>query len=513
MKSLKAILTLSALIVIFTGAAFSGRKGDPMKDHTRSPAVAGQFYPDDPAKLRSMIENMLSNASSKKVKGRIRAIVAPHAGYVYSGHVAAEAYSLLGPRYAGTVIVISPCHVDHFPYASIFTGSSYTTPLGNIEINEELSEMIASKTEAVRRDDRGHTSRAGGRGEHSLEVQLPFLQVVIGEFRLVPIVMGDQSTALIESLGKAIGESIKGEDVLIVASTDLSHFHPADHANILDEAFIKALMEFDHESVIASIVSDRSEACGAGPVAAAIIASKTAGADRCEIVNYANSGDISGDYSSVVGYLSALFIDDTSIKESSSDIRAASSNEDDISREDRLFLLRYARRVIEDRLSGKETDDDIPDSRVLGEKRGGFVTLKKRGQLRGCIGYIEAIKPLAETVAEMAASAAFNDTRFNPVSKEELDDIAIEISVLSPVRKIDDPSIIVVGKHGIIITRGRNRGLLLPQVATEWKWDRETFLSQTCVKAGLDPDAWKLEGTLIEIFSAEIFSEEELGLR
>lgn len=506
-------------ILDLTDATFGSMKGDSMKDHTRMPSVAGQFYPKDPSVLRSTIEEMLSAPSNKRITGRIKALLAPHAGYIYSGEVAAAAYRLLEPGNYKTVIVISPCHVEHFRYASIFSGRSYLTPLGEIPVDRELAEKIASFGSMVKLDDAGHISAPGRRGEHSLEVQLPFLQVVLGDFKLVPIVMGDQSDDIIESLGGAIGQAVKGEDVLIVASTDLSHFHPRDNAKRLDDIFIQALKKFDHEDLAGILASGKTEACGGGPVATAILASRSAGADRCEVIEYADSGDKSGDYSSVVGYLSAVFIDDDgkkirSEKNSGTGVeKKDSGKESDLTREDKLFLLKYARQVIENRLNGKETVVELPPSAVLGEKRGGFVTLKINNQLRGCIGYIEAIKPLADTVAEMAESAAFNDYRFRPVVQGELDDIAIEISVLSPVRKAQKISKIIVGRHGIIITRGRNRGLLLPQVATEWNWDRETFLSQTCVKAGLDQDAWKKEGTVIEIFSAEIFSEKEMGLR
>jgi len=147
------------------------------------------------------------------------------------------------------------------------------------------------------------------------------------------------------------------------------------------------------------------------------------------------------------------------------------------------------------------------------EPRGAFVTLKKAGQLRGCIGYIEAVKPLAATIEEMAKAAAFSDWRFNPVRTEEIPDIEIEISVLSPLSEVRDPSTVVVGTHGLIVSRGSNRGVLLPQVPTEWGWDRETFLAQTCAKAGLPESAWKEKGTKIESFTADVFSERELGLR
>ena len=182
-------------------------------------------------------------------------------------------------------------------------------------------------------------------------------------------------------------------------------------------------------------------------------------------------------------------------------------------KEDKIFLLKLARNVISAECRGEHYRIPPYTSKVFDEPRGAFVTLHKHGQLRGCIGYIEPIKPLVETIVEMAKAAAFNDWRFPPVKAEEVPELDIEISILSPIKEIKDTNEIVVGKHGIIITRGMHRGLLLPQVATEWGWDREKFLEQTCLKAGLPTDAWKEKGTKIEIFSAEIFNEKELGLK
>jgi AmmeMemoRadiSam system protein A len=233
---------------------------------------------------------------------------------------------------------------------------------------------------------------------------------------------------------------------------------------------------------------------------------------------------VTGDTSNVVGYVSAAMLDTDAGEEAPGNDARSKRNDRNpgqtdpiegtgLSEGDKTFLLGLARRVIEAECSGDPVAVETPPSTIMQEKRGGFVTLKKNGQLRGCIGYIEAVKPLVTTIEEMARAAAFRDWRFKPVTADEIDELEIEISILSPIQAIDDPSIIEVGKHGIIITRGTNRGLLLPQVATEWKWDREQFLEQTCAKAGLPADAWKREGTLIEIFSAEIFSERELGIR
>ncbi|NOX38444.1 MAG: AmmeMemoRadiSam system protein A [Calditrichaeota bacterium] len=179
---------------------------------------------------------------------------------------------------------------------------------------------------------------------------------------------------------------------------------------------------------------------------------------------------------------------------------------------EKRYLLRLAREAIAAALRKADFTPPEPPSPKLKEHLGVFVTLHEGGQLRGCIGLVEGIKPLHQAVAEMAVAAAFQDPRFNPLQPEELDKIDIEISVLSPLKKIERIEEIQVGTHGLFIKKGYNRGLLLPQVATEWGWDREVFLSQTCLKAGLPGDCWQDAETEIYIFSAEIFSEQELGL-
>ncbi|MCU0639323.1 MAG: AmmeMemoRadiSam system protein B [Candidatus Krumholzibacteria bacterium] len=490
-----------------------------MENQVRRPAVAGQFYEGDPARLRSEIESMFERFRAPAPEGSIVAIVSPHAGYVYSGGVASTAFGLLKRGQFETVVVISPCHVDYFPFSSVYGGDAYSTPLGQIGIDGPLSEQIASGGGLVRISDRGHLAGRGSRGEHSLEVQLPFLQVALGDFRLVAIVMGDQSLPAVEALGKALGTALRGRSVLIVASTDLSHFHDGASARRLDSAFIRGLENFDPDGIMASLSEKDSEACGGGPTAAALIAARLLGAASCRVMKYASSGDVTGDMSSVVGYVSAVVLKPAgkgagkAVAGKTEKSSAPGGDDDGLSDGERIFLLRYARKVLEASFKGGEPEIDIPDSPVLGEKRGGFVTLKKKGMLRGCIGYIEAVLPLVETIAEMAESAAFRDPRFPELGERELAEVTIEISVLSPIREIEDPSEVIVGKHGLIISRDGRRGLLLPQVATEWKWDRETFLSQTCVKAGLDHGAWKRKGTKIEVFTADVFSESDMGLR
>jgi len=496
----------AALLLAWPGMADAGVKGIDMERSIRRPAVAGQFYTSDADALRREIESYLEAASPPAVTGSITALIAPHAGYVYSGAVAAEGYSLLEKGQYETVVIISPCHVEYFGFASIYDGDAYETPLGIVEVDRELAADIASRSDAVRIAPEGHRIGRGGRGEHSLEVQIPFLQVALGDFRIVPIVMGDQSPAVIDGLGAALAGALDGRSALIVASTDLSHFHDDGEARRLDGEFIENLESFDETGLKSDLGSGATEACGGGPAAAAMIASKGLGAAGCTVLKYANSGDVSGDRSSVVGYVSAV------MTRGAADAEGHGSTGSDVSRETRIFLLRFARSVIMEKLGMETEEPDRPDDPVLGEKRGGFVTLKISGRLRGCIGYIEAVKPLLETVREMALSAAFNDYRFEPVTRDEVERLAVEISVLSPVREAE-ASEIEVGRHGVIITGNGRRGLLLPQVAVEYGWDRDTFLDQTCVKAGLPPGSWREKGTTIEVFSAEIFSEDEMGLR
>ena len=531
MKTASVVLLAS----LVAGAAGARKDGNAMDRTVRTPAVAGQFYTDDPKALRAEIAGYLDAASLKPRDGEVVALVSPHAGYMYSGQVAAYAYRLVrGARY-DAVVVISPCHVEYFPYAAVYPGTAYRTPLGEISVDGALAKLIASKSDLVKLDMKGHEVRPMQRAEHSLEVQLPFLQVALGEFALIPIVMGDQSPRVIEALGEALGEALAGRRALIVASTDLSHFHGDREARTLDGAFQKSLAAFDPGALIAELSRKGTEACGGGPTAAAMIAAKKLGADRCEVLKYANSGDVTGDRQSVVGYVSAAMFrpagaggtKDKAAGESkpgasqSGGAKGAAASggaksavaSADLSRADKAYLLSLARAVISDELGVDARRPPASPSLILREKRGAFVTLHKHGKLRGCIGYIEAVKPLVETIEEMAKAAAFSDWRFTPVTASEVPQLEIEISVLSPITPVADPASIVVGTHGLIVTRGSNRGLLLPQVPTEWGWDRETFLAQTCVKAGLPENAWKEKGTTIECFSADVFSEKELGLR
>ncbi|MGM0485097.1 MAG: AmmeMemoRadiSam system protein B [Candidatus Krumholzibacteriota bacterium] len=488
-----------------------------MDNKIRKPAFAGSFYPGDPVELRSAIEDYLERAEPEKIDGKVLAIVSPHAGYRYSGPTAGFGYKLISGKQYEKVVVIAPSHRESFSFCSIFDGDYYSTPLGKVEVDTDLADRIASGSDRVRISSSGHGSSVPQFSEHSLEVQIPFLQSVLEDFKLVPIVMGGQDLENIDELAGALAEALKGTRFLIVASTDLSHFHSAGEAERLDRVFINHLSEFDFDSLSNAIYSRKTEACGYGPVLAAMKASAKLGADSCIPLNYSHSGDVTGDNDRVVGYLSAAFVDrnsaDTGDDEERSESARPEKESGSLSDEDRKFLLRYARQVLDRKLNGKDISLEIPSSPLFGEKRGGFVTLKKDGQLRGCIGYIMPLKPLIQTIADNAESAALRDPRFPPVTGSELSGLSIEISVLSPVRDIKDPEKVEVGKHGLIMSRGNRSGVLLPQVPVEWGWNREEFLGHTCRKAGLPSDCWKMPDTRIQAFTADVFSEEDFGLR
>ena len=266
----------------------------------RESVAAGSFYPASPDGLRSQINEFLDKAELSDIEN-IKAIVCPHAGYIYSGQVAAYSYRQIAGKKFDSVFLIAPSHSEYFDFSSIYSGDAYRTPLGLVYIDKERSKILADKSERIKLSLYGH------RDEHSLEVQLPFLQVLFEDIKIVPIVIGQQSSQNIKELGNSIGELFKNEKILIVASTDLSHYHPYDIAVTLDQKVNKLISDFDHEALMTEFITNNAEMCGGGPVISAMIASKVLSANTSKILNYKNSGDVSGDKSAVVGYLAAAF--------------------------------------------------------------------------------------------------------------------------------------------------------------------------------------------------------------
>lgn len=466
----------------------------------RPPAVAGRFYPADPEELSLMVDRYVHRAESA-IETPVEAIIAPHAGYMFSGPVAGHAYKAIRYTFPETVVVISPSHQSYFDYASVLTEGSYETPLGGFEIDTPLAKAISSfNPDKIKASEKGHAG-----AEHALEVQLPFLQHMTTKgVKLVPVIMGNQSLEMAQVLADAIRSASEGKDVLIVASSDLSHHYPENTANDMDRNIVDAINSFDEIRLSDCIDSRISEACGSGPMMAAMIYARGKGADKSEVLNYATSADSPfGDKQSVVGYLAAVFY-----KSQEKDARNTEENQQLIPDKLRPVLLDYALDIIQSTVTGSPKPQRLTGNDIYSKPMGAFVTITHKGSLKGCIGYIEAVNPLVDTISEAAQAAASRDPRFSPLTEEELPDIEIEISVLSEMFPITAAEV-VPGTHGLMVSKGYSRGLLLPQVATNNGWDRETFLGHTCIKANLGKNDWKDPETKIMAFTAEVFSTEE----
>lgn len=470
----------------------------------REPAVAGAFYPGTKAELSAAVDEYLASIKSYEVQPRkyVRGLVVPHAGYVYSGQVAAYGYKTLidSPPAGGikTVILIGNSHKEYFDGASVYPKGYFKTPLGNIEIDAEFVKKLMAKSDKI-----SYLETADSE-EHSLEVQLPFLQRTLKDFKIVPIILGNQPGA-VEILINAL-KNLIDERTLLIASSDLSHYPKYEDAKYSDNKVIEAILSGERENfrnIIAQLEAggiDNLQTTACGHDAIEVVMALMEGEDA-KLLKYANSGDVSiGDKSQVVGYGAIAFYSE------------------ELGKTEQKKLLEIARKTVETYIKTGKAPDIKNDLSALEEHRGVFVTLRKHGELRGCIGLFSAQggpasggEPLYKVVAEMAIAAAVKDSRFDPVAQDELKDLEYEISVLSPLKKVDSWKDVEIGKHGVEIIQGSRHGVFLPQVATENNWDRETFLSILCAqKAGLPVDCYKDKDTEIYVFTAQVFGEDDI---
>ncbi len=486
--------------IIFLLTVFLCSCSNSYSEDVRKPAVAGTFYPGDKAELETKVDDFLANAKKSDIKGRVLAIIAPHAGYEYSGQVAAHSFKQLEGTDFKKIIIISPSHYVSFDGMSVYNKGAFETPLGLVRIDEELANRVISKNKRFIFYPEAHLK------EHAIEAELPFLQRVYKDkdFRIVPIVMGNPASGDIKILSDMLYD-VADKDTLLIISVDLSHYYPYDKAVELDTNSTGAIEKLDAQKMLEDINNHDTEIDAPIAVLGMITFANRFNA-KAILLKYANSGDVTGDKSRVVGYSSILIY----APEGEEKKEGLIMKDEYLNKEEKQKILEVARLSIIEAVTGeRQFLPNVTEDR-LKENCGAFVTIKENGQLRGCIGYIQAVKPLYETVKDVAKSAAVNDYRFNPVTKDELDKLDLEISVLTPLKKIKDISEIEVGKHGLYMKKGFNSGLLLPQVATEYNWDKETFLKETCRKAGLPQDAWKDKSTEIYTFSAEVFNEQKL---
>lgn len=427
----------------------------------RPAAVAGTFYPASPPDLAREVDDMLDrSAGGGLAPGFPKALIVPHAGYIYSGGVAAEAYDRLRQArgIVRRVVLLGPCHRVPVRGLALPEAAAFETPLGKVPIDREAIESLAGLPQVV-------VSSAVHAEEHALEVQLPFLQRVLGEFSLVPLAVG---AATPEQVAEVIGRLWGGAETLIVISSDLSHYHPYDEARAIDRGTAQAILD-------CSTDIDHEQACGATPVAGMLIAAKRHKLN-VELLDLRNSGDTAGGRARVVGYASFAFWD------------GAPSFGEAHGR----TLLDIARNSIEAAL-GVAKLKLLPDEPWLKPARATFGTLTQNGRLRGCIGSLEAHRPLGEDVSHNARAAALSDPRFPPLTRAELAGTRIEVSLLSTPKLLafaDHADLIAQlrpGEDGLILEYGEARGTFLPQV---WESlpDAEQFVAELKRKAGLAPE-------------------------
>lgn len=459
----------------------------------RYPYVAGQFYPAEASVLAQQISDYLKKARLEtKVSGNksFKALILPHAGYDYSGLTAALGYNKIKGDSIQSVVLIGPYHQAHFPGACPWPSGKWMTPLGAISIDEDMAKALQQDNPLFNAPISYHEK------EHSLEVHVPFIQTLFPKAKLVPILISDPHYA--KTLAKTLAKFVNKENVLVIASTDMSHYHPKQKANQIDSDTFKSLKKgYEQDNFIPlyeGIDHNDIQLCGAAAVMTLLELSKLLNWGDFDVFAYHDSGETTGDDKSVVGYGA---------------IGVTAKKEEGLNEKQRMNLLYMARQTLQDFLNtGKSPVFSVDDPALL-LPRAVFVTLRdKTGDLRGCIGRFIPDEPLYKAICHMAIDAATQDSRFSPVTLKELDQLVIEVSILSPIQQVASVEDIHYGKNGVILSQGSHRGVFLPEVANSFP-NKAAFLSELCSqKVGLNRKCWQDPKTTIETFTTEEFAEE-----
>ncbi len=456
----------------------------------RPSAVAGSFYSNNNVELSASIISALQNSKTFP-KENIKALIVPHAGYIFSGDVAAEGYATLHRKYKN-IFIIGSSHSMNFDGASLYSAGNYITPLGEIKVNQTIVSELINGSRYFSFNPEAHKK------EHTIEVQLPFLQNIYGDtLSIVPIVIATSNLETIQEIAKKLKPYFNDENLFIISS-DLSHYPSYSDANTIDKQTLDSIESGSAKEFLKTLVKNeelniaqlQTLACGWSSILTLLYLTQNAHY-KYELLKYKNSGDTSfGDKKRVVGY---------------SAFRVFKKNSDFfLNDKERKELREIAKlSLYEATINNKEIS--IDESRItskLKEPLGAFVTLYKNGKLRGCIGTFEPNEPLYKVVMNMAVASAKFDSRFQEVTPDELKDIEIEISVLTPRKKINSLDEIVLGTHGIYIQKGVKNGTFLPQVASQMQWSVEEFVGNCAKdKVGISFDGYK---------DAEIFTFEAI---
>ena len=488
------------LLLLVSVSACSAQK--PGND--RQPAVAGLFYPGTAHDLDRLLDELYSRALPSGSPGNVIALIVPHAGYVYSGEVAASGYNTIDrTKEYDNIFIIGPSHTVGFEGASVFTAGNFLTPLGSVEVNRRLGDTLvhASRVFSDRQD--AHAA------EHSVEVQVPFLQHILARhFRIVPIVIGAGSPETCREIARVLRPYLNGRNLFIISS-DFSHYPAYDDAVRVDRATAGAILTNSPDSLLrtmerngrAGVPNLVTSLCGWTAVLT-LLYMTTGGSAKFTPVQYSNSGDSpAGGHDRVVGY-NAIAVSEAA--------KAVAQEPFSLTGAEKDTLLSIARRTVEEYvLHGRISDVDASSlTPSLRTPCGAFVTLNEHRALRGCIGRFDPVEPLYRVVQQMAAASATQDYRFSPVGPSEVKDLRIEISVLTPMRKIQSIDEFELGRQGIYMKKGTHAGTFLPQVAQETGWTREEFLGHCARdKAGIGWDGWK--DAELYVYEALVFGEPE----
>jgi AmmeMemoRadiSam system protein B/AmmeMemoRadiSam system protein A len=422
----------------------------------RQPVVAGQFYPASASQLRTMIEGMVDEAAEKE---DVIGLVSPHAGYVYSGPVAGAAISRV--RFKDTFIILGPNHTGRGRPLSIMTEGKWQTPLGDVEIDSELARHLLGISQHLQEDDAAHQF------EHSIEVQLPFLQYFKPDIKIVPIILSFASIDAYKEIGREMARAVSEtkRETVIMASSDMTHYEPHDTATRKDQQAIDAILRLDEDELFRRVEQYNISMCGVAPVASMIAAARELGATSAELVKYQTSGDTSGDYSAVVGYAGII-------------IKAVAMHP----------LVQLARNTIETYVNeGKVISPPEELTPEMKQKAGVFVSLHRFGELRGCIGTFEPTRPnVAGEIISNAVSSATRDPRFPPVTPEELGDLEYSVDVLTRPKPVKSKKELDPRRYGVIVESGFRKGLLLPDLEGVDTVDQQIDICR--MKAGISPD-------------------------
>jgi AmmeMemoRadiSam system protein B/AmmeMemoRadiSam system protein A len=469
----------------------------------RVPAVAGTFYEDDSTALRGHLKQLFAEAGQPVSEDEVAAIIVPHAGYVFSGGVAASGFNqILSDAVFERVFLLGSSHQKAFKGASVYRLGDYITPLGKVEVDVNVAEALINSSPLISSDPSVHIE------EHALEVELPFLQYHLKHpFKLVPLVMSPHDPESAAEVAEVLKKWFCPGNLFVI-STDFSHYPSYDDAVKIDEITNQAIMDNDPDRLLQTLENNRhknvaglaTSLCGWTSVLALLHLTRSSEDLHFRHVAYKNSGDSPfGDKQRVVGYNAISVFRKHKTKRGGDGFY--------LDTHEKAWLLNRARMALEAAARNESLQapvEEMPDHLLV--QAGAFVSLYKARKLRGCIGSFEESIPIWKTVDRMTASAALNDTRFSPVHPDEISDIKIEISVLTPMRRIDDVSEIIPGKHGIVVEKDGQSGTFLPQVASKTGWNREELLGYCARdKAGLEWDDW--EKATIYVYEAFIFGE------